>query len=79
MPPATCLGSALGETDAYDRSYHHLSPSANPEQLGRRVLLAASRAAGVYTVWEGHRLRYVGMSGQAMTAEDLEPAAAVGS
>jgi hypothetical protein len=30
------------------------------------------RAAGVYTVWEGDRLLYVGMSGRAMTAEDLE-------
>jgi hypothetical protein len=30
------------------------------------------RAAGVYTVWEGERLLYVGMSGRAMTAEDLE-------
>jgi hypothetical protein len=30
------------------------------------------RAAGVYTVWKGHRLLYVGMSGRAMTAEDLE-------
>ena len=28
------------------------------------------RAAGVYTVWEGDRLLYVGMSGRAMTAED---------
>jgi hypothetical protein len=30
------------------------------------------RAVGVYTVWEGDRLLYVGMSGRAMTAEDLE-------
>ena len=30
------------------------------------------RAAGVYTVWDGERLLYVGMSGRAMTAEDLE-------
>ena len=30
------------------------------------------RAAGVYTVWDGDRLVYVGMSGRAMTAEDLE-------
>jgi hypothetical protein len=30
------------------------------------------RAAGVYTVWEGGRLLYVGMSGRAMAAEDLE-------
>jgi hypothetical protein len=30
------------------------------------------RAAGVYTVWEGDRLLYVGMSGRAMTAEDRE-------
>jgi hypothetical protein len=30
------------------------------------------RAAGVYTVWEGDRLLYVGMSGRAMTAEGLE-------
>jgi hypothetical protein len=30
------------------------------------------RAAGVYTVWDGDRLLYVGMSGRAMTAEDLE-------
>ena len=30
------------------------------------------RAAGVSTVWEGDRLLYVGMSGRAMTAEDLE-------
>ena len=30
------------------------------------------RAAGVYTVWEGDLLLYVGMSGRAMTAEDLE-------
>jgi hypothetical protein len=30
------------------------------------------RAAGVYSVWEGDRLLYVGMSGRAMTAEDLE-------
>jgi hypothetical protein len=29
------------------------------------------RAAGVYTLWEGDQL-YVGMSGRAMTAEDLE-------
>jgi hypothetical protein len=29
------------------------------------------RAAGVYTVWDGDRLLYVGMSGRAMTAEDL--------
>ena len=28
------------------------------------------RAAGVYTVWEGDRLLYVGMSGRAMTAKD---------
>jgi hypothetical protein len=33
------------------------------------------RAAGVYTVWEGDRLLYVGMSGRAMTAEDLEVSA----
>jgi hypothetical protein len=30
------------------------------------------RAAGVYTIWEGDRLLYVGMSGRAMTAEYLE-------
>jgi hypothetical protein len=30
------------------------------------------RAAGVYTVWEGDRLLYVGMSGRAMIVEDLE-------
>jgi hypothetical protein len=30
------------------------------------------RAAGVYTVGDGERLMYVGMSGRAMTAEDLE-------
>ena len=30
------------------------------------------RVAGVYTVWDGGRLLYVGMSGRAMTAEDLE-------
>jgi hypothetical protein len=30
------------------------------------------RAAGVYTFWDGDRLLYVGMSGRAMTAEDLE-------
>jgi hypothetical protein len=30
------------------------------------------RAAGVYTVWDGGRLLYVGMSGRAMTAADLE-------
>ena len=30
------------------------------------------RAAGVYSVWDGDRLLYVGMSGRAMTAEDLE-------
>jgi hypothetical protein len=30
------------------------------------------RAGGVYTVWDGDRLLYVGMSGRAMTAEDLE-------
>jgi hypothetical protein len=30
------------------------------------------QAAGVYTVWDGDRLLYVGMSGRAMTAEDLE-------
>src|SRR4029453_19246599 len=30
------------------------------------------RAAGVYTVWDGDRLLYVGMSGRAMAAEDLE-------
>jgi hypothetical protein len=30
------------------------------------------RAAGVYTVWNGDRLLYVGTSGRAMTAEDLE-------
>ena len=30
------------------------------------------RAAGVYTVWEDDRLLYVGMSGRAMAAEDLE-------
>jgi hypothetical protein len=30
------------------------------------------RAAGVYTVWDGDRLLYVGMSGRATTAEDLE-------
>jgi len=30
------------------------------------------RAAGVYTVWDGDRLLYVGMSGRAMTAEDFE-------
>jgi hypothetical protein len=34
--------------------------------------LVPKRAAGVYTVWEGDRLLYVGMSGRAMTAEDLE-------
>jgi hypothetical protein len=33
------------------------------------------RAAGVYTVWDGERLLYVGMSGRAMTAEDLEVSA----
>jgi hypothetical protein len=33
------------------------------------------RAAGVYTVWAGDRLLYVGMSGRAMTAEDLEVSA----
>jgi hypothetical protein len=31
-----------------------------------------TRAAGVYTVWDGDRLLYVGMSGRAMTADDLE-------
>ena len=30
------------------------------------------RAAGVYTVWDGEQLLYVGMSGRAMTAEHLE-------
>jgi hypothetical protein len=30
------------------------------------------RAAGVYTVWDGDRLVYVGMSGRAMTADHLE-------
>jgi hypothetical protein len=30
------------------------------------------RAAGVYSVWDDDRLLYVGMSGRAMTAEDLE-------
>ena len=30
------------------------------------------RAAGVYTVWDGDQLLYVGMSGRAMTAEDFE-------
>jgi hypothetical protein len=30
------------------------------------------RAAGVYTVWDGDRLLYVGMSGRAMTAADFE-------
>jgi hypothetical protein len=30
------------------------------------------RAAGVYTVWDGDLLLYVGMSGRAMVAEDLE-------
>jgi hypothetical protein len=30
------------------------------------------RAAGVYTVWDGDRLVYVGMSGRAMTADDPE-------
>jgi hypothetical protein len=30
------------------------------------------RVAGVYTVWDGGRLLYVGMSGRAMTAEHLE-------
>ena len=30
------------------------------------------RAAGVYTVWDPDRLLYVGMSGRAMTAADLE-------
>lgn len=30
------------------------------------------RAAGVYTVWDDDRLLYVGMSGRAMTAADLE-------
>jgi hypothetical protein len=30
------------------------------------------RAAGVYTVWDGDQLLYVGMSGRAMVAEDLE-------
>jgi hypothetical protein len=30
------------------------------------------RAAGVYIVWDGDRLLYVGMSGRAMTAADLE-------
>jgi hypothetical protein len=34
--------------------------------------LVPKRAAGVYTVWESDRLLYVGMSGRAMTAEDLE-------
>jgi hypothetical protein len=33
--------------------------------------LVPKRAAGVYTVWDGDRLLYVGMSGRAMTAEDL--------
>jgi hypothetical protein len=31
-----------------------------------------TRAAGVYTVWDGDRLVYVGMSGRAMTADDPE-------
>jgi hypothetical protein len=39
-------------------------------------------AAGVYTVWEGGRLIYVGMSGRALAAEDIaapdEPAKAKG-
>jgi hypothetical protein len=30
------------------------------------------RVAGVYTVWDGERLLYVGMSGRAMVGEDLE-------
>jgi hypothetical protein len=30
------------------------------------------RAAGVYTVWDGDQLLYIGMSGRAMVAEDLE-------
>ena len=34
--------------------------------------LVPKRAAGVYTVWDGDRLLYVGMSGRAMRAEDLE-------
>jgi hypothetical protein len=33
------------------------------------------RAAGVYTVWDGDRLLYVGMSGRALTAADLEVSA----
>jgi hypothetical protein len=37
------------------------------------------RAAGVYTVWDGDRLLYVGMSGRAMTAEDQEVSAGGGS
>ena len=31
------------------------------------------RAAGVYTVWDGDRLLYVGMSDRAMTTEDSTP------
>jgi hypothetical protein len=31
--------------------------------------LVPKRATGVYTVWEGERLLYVGMSGRAMTAQ----------
>ena len=30
------------------------------------------RAAGVYTIWDGDQLLYVGVSGRAMVAEDLE-------
>jgi hypothetical protein len=29
-------------------------------------------AAGVYTVWEDDRLIYVGMSGRALTSEDID-------
>ena len=38
--------------------------------IGQRA--GTQRAAGVYAVWDGDQLLYVGMSGRAMVAEDLE-------
>ena len=45
-------------------SEHRFTGSPNPK--------IPAVAAGVYTVWRGAKLIYVGMSGRSQTAEDLE-------
>ena len=65
----TCARDRLGSGDD---SLFHLE--AGPEYLFREWPnpQVPDVAAGAYSVWEGTRLIYIGMSGRGLTAEDIE-------